>query len=328
MKNKKIHIIIFFLVIALLICASISVYKIVFNKSKDENVIDIDCVDEDCNKSPDDKKGTEDNKNKKDNSKSPDNKGNSGSGSGNGNGSGSGSGSGDGNGSGSGSGSGTGPSDSGESGTGDSGSSDVPAENLIVNDNDHKWSKITNLDIFKIDTVAPGDYGTYDFAISNSTGKNVNYSIMFDEHNQYNANIKYKLKRNNEYISGDIDSWVYYDELDFSDKILNSNNKDSYTLEWEWVSNDNDTAVGRIRGATYSIDVLIDAHETSGIDPDGGSDGSGSGSGSGSDGSGSGGLNPFTGDNILHYVELLIVSALAILILILKRKNSEDNESV
>ena len=300
-KNKIIYIVIIILLIALATCISIKMFKKENTKkhSDDIDVINIDCNDENCEEDTKNK----DNSKEKNTDKKGDDSSNSGSGSSNGNGSGSGSGNGNG------SGSGSGTSDSGESGTSDSGSSDTPAEDLIVGDKEHVWSRNTNLKIFDVESIAPGYHGTYDFALNNNTSKNVNYSITFNEDNQYNANMMYKLKRNNKYIAGDTDSWVYYNKLNFSDKILNSKDEDIYTLEWKWVSTDNDTPAGRGTDAHYKINISVEAVETAATDPEG-----------------SGGLNPFTGDNIIYYIELLIISALAILLLVSKRKNSEENE--
>jgi hypothetical protein len=85
--------------------------------------------------------------------------------------------------------------------------------------------------------IAPESSGTYKFIVNNGTKYNLKYKISFTETNQYNMNIKYKLKKEDTYL---IDHYVSYDELNFEDLTLNTNSSDTYYLEWKWIG-DNDT---------------------------------------------------------------------------------------
>ncbi len=336
-KEKKFYIIIVVLTIALGACITVN---FTLNNSKKNNrdvdIINIDCDDENCEK----KVVPSNDKDKQNNEKNPstDEKNNkdkngtrneNGSGSGNGtipgdgsgtiNGSGTngtgtgpgtntGSGDGPGTGNGSGNGSGTGTAENTENNTSDDTTVDNNNQegNLTVGDNNQVWKQNTELKIFNVPTIAPGDSGIYDFFINNNTNGNVMYNIVFNEENLYNVNMLYKLKRNGKYIAGSSTEWISYSNLNIGEKVLNSKNNDYYTIEWKWVDSDNDTAVGRTPGATYRLNVAIKAAETDKFDVSGGS-----------------GFNPETGDNILYYIELAILSIIILLLIILKRRQKD-----
>ena len=188
-----------------------------------------------------------------------------------------------------------------------------PGQGFSINDNNRKWSETQNLNIFNRNQLFPGDSGVYEFLISNNTDEDSEYSMEFIEENVYSANIMYKLKRNDEYIAGDSNTWVYYDSLNTSLKTLDSKDKDLFKLEWEWVPTDNDTSVGRNKNATYSLQLKITATATElyfyspsddpTVDPEG--------------------SNVNTGDRIYLYVVIALLSG-AILVLLGIRKKQKD----
>lgn len=318
-NNNKLLIAIIVLVTGLFVCVSINIYKIINNGNK--NVIEIDDksnqdkttekkedkkddskVD---NKVDDNQSTTNNNTNTNVDSNTSNTNTNNGSTSTNNNGNGTpvDTGTGTGNGSGY----------SGQSGTGGTTSSTTASEDpgkVTVSDSSQEWGNATNLKIFDVDSIEPGDHGTYDFTIDNNNKRNSIYDITFDENNEYSVNMLYKLKRNGYYIAGNEDTWVKYDSLNVKEKVLNKYSKDLYTIEWKWVDAENDTEVGRIKNATYKLSIYIKANETTLVD-----------------GSGTSIVyNPNTGDYLLYYIELQIISVLAILLIIKRKKNK--NESV
>ena len=149
--------------------------------------------------------------------------------------------------------------------------------------------------------------------INNNTGGNVVYSIDFVEENQYSANILYKLKMNGDYIAGDADTWVSYNDLDLNNKVLNADYMDSFLLEWKWVDSDHDTVAGRTHGAKYTLKINVLSKETTDQDVKGSSI-----------------YNPRTGDTIIMYVTMFIESLIVLIILILLKRNKDEkcNESI
>lgn len=306
--NKKTIIVLIVLAIGLLFCASIFIYKNNINKHQDVINID-DCSGIDCDKKKEDKsnkdtdnKDNKDNNNNNNNNNNTDNNNNNnqpgGNGNGNGSGGDSGNGSGNGNGSGSGGGSGNGQ------GTAPS---DDEAKEVVVSDDNTTWQNNTQLKVFNVDKIKPGDNGSYRFAVNNNTGGNIVYSIDFNEDNQYSANILYKLKMNDKYIKGDSTTWVSYDELDLTNKVLNADYMDSFMLEWKWVDSDHDTGAGVVKGSTYTLGVSITSKETTDKDT-----------------SGSGSVNPRTEDNITMYVIIFIESLIVLVILVILKRNKDE----
>lgn len=118
------------------------------------------------------------------------------------------------------------------------------------------FSDLSNLEIFKSSEyfseklIYPGISGTYRFYIENYTSKNILYKLTFSVENSKNTNIRYKLKRNGQYIVGDSNNYVGYEELTQESLKLRSKMGDIYLLDWKWIEadNDNDTTNPITRG--------------------------------------------------------------------------------
>lgn len=142
---------------------------------------------------------------------------------------------------------------------------DDETDDFKVYDKDKKpvnWNGSTNLKIFtksiyNVDgVIAPESENTYEFIVKNSTDYNIKYNVEFNETNDYNINMKYKLKKNGTYI---IDHYVDANELNITNQLLNTNNKDTYQLEWKWVSSTNDTSIGTNPEAVYGLQIEVKA---------------------------------------------------------------------
>ena len=48
-------------------------------------------------------------------------------------------------------------------------------------------------------------------------------------------------------------------ELNITNQLLNTNNKDTYQLEWKWVSSTNDTSIGTNPEAVYGLQIEVKA---------------------------------------------------------------------
>ena len=135
-------------------------------------------------------------------------------------------------------------------------------EGFKVYDGKIVWNGVAEAEIFKSPlyeingTIAPEDSNIYQFIVKNGTSYKMKYSIKFIETNPYNANIKYKLKRNNTYV---VDHYVSASEIVANFTNMASNDKDTFYLEWKWISSDNDTEIGKIENATYGLKIEIKA---------------------------------------------------------------------
>ena len=133
-------------------------------------------------------------------------------------------------------------------------------KSLIIKDKNIIWSSTNKLKIFtsKInngDKIAPEDSNEYEFIIKNNTDYTINYSITFVEINNHNINIKYKLKKNNEYIVSDYSD---YSNLNIDSIIIKPNSSDTYYLDWKWIGSSNDNNKAGISDA-YNLSIKIEA---------------------------------------------------------------------
>ena len=111
--------------------------------------------------------------------------------------------------------------------------------------------------------VAPYDKGVYEFDVENIRTKDMFYDLELDEDNVDRVNIKYRLKKNGNYIVGE-SGWVYYNEIDLKNMKLAAKATDNYQLEWSWVSEDNelDTKIGlKPERAEYILSIKVLAYE-------------------------------------------------------------------
>lgn len=136
----------------------------------------------------------------------------------------------------------------------------TPNEGITIEDNDIIWESSNTLRIFKNpvyemeEVIAPGSSNSYNFVVKNNSGCKMTYRLEFQEKNDYNINMKYKLKKNGKYISKE---WTAYDNIKESKAKLNYQEQDNYVLEWKWIESDNDTEVGANINSSYKLIVQI-----------------------------------------------------------------------
>ena len=139
---------------------------------------------------------------------------------------------------------------------------DVFSENVFyVNDNYISWQENSTLRIFSNPAyefksiISPGSSNAYQFVINNNNKFNVKYMFSFTEDNDKQINMKYRLKRNGEYI---VKNYTSYDNLHLEDLNIDAQNHDDYLLEWKWIDAKNDTDIG-LSTATYQLKITIKA---------------------------------------------------------------------
>ena len=152
-------------------------------------------------------------------------------------------------------------------GNDDNNDDDDDTDDLIVVDRQITWSGETNAKIFSNsmyefeDIIAPESSNTYQFVVKNGTEYNLKYNISFVETNNYNINMKYKLKKNDTYL---IDHYVSANELIVPEMRINTKNNDTYYLEWKWISSDNDTEIGTTPDVNYNLKINVEAESING----------------------------------------------------------------
>ena len=85
---------------------------------------------------------------------------------------------------------------------------------VYVDDKNGNYIYQQNLDIFNnavyqyTNKIAPGVSNTYHFVVHNSSKMNLKYYIEMYENSEYQVNLRYRLKRNNNYVIGNDNNWV------------------------------------------------------------------------------------------------------------------------
>lgn len=129
------------------------------------------------------------------------------------------------------------------------------------------WNGSKDLNIFTNSiysvegTIAPESENTYQFVVRNNTAYTIKYNINFIENNDYNINMKYKLKKNDNYI---ISNYSNANALTITGYTLNPGENDTYYLDWKWISSDNDTSIGKNPDAKYGLKIEVKAESTNG----------------------------------------------------------------
>lgn len=135
---------------------------------------------------------------------------------------------------------------------------------IKVTQDDIGWDMLEELDIFrnkKYDNkniIAPNSSGTYSFLVNNVTDKNLIYDLQLREINNYNINMKYRLKLENVYVAGNKEEWLDIKDVNLENIILTAGSTNFYTLEWYWVTDDEkDTKIGSLNYADYTLRIKV-----------------------------------------------------------------------
>ena len=136
---------------------------------------------------------------------------------------------------------------------------------VFVNDKNGNYIYQKKLEIFNnaafeyTNKIAPGSSNTYHFVVHNSTDTKLQYYLQMYEQSEYNINLKYRLKRNNNYIIGNENNWVNVNELKTAFSKINFGTSDSYSLDWKWEYEDGndiqDTFVGENINSMYELNI-------------------------------------------------------------------------
>ncbi len=117
----------------------------------------------------------------------------------------------------------------------------------------------TNSAFYYTEKIAPGISNTYNFVVHNSTPVKLKYNIQMNEDSEYKINLKYRLKREGNYIIGNESTWVSADELITGFYDIDTMHSDKYALDWKWAYDDGvdsqDTIAGEYMTSTYKLNI-------------------------------------------------------------------------
>lgn len=142
---------------------------------------------------------------------------------------------------------------------------------LDKNDNpiiDDQTEFDTQLDIFDnplyggLKIIYPGRTDGYQFYINNNNDFDFDCALKIVDENNWNVNMKYKLRVANVNVMGANADWMTLTELneyiDLHNIRVPANSKLYCVLDWKWVDSDNDTQIGQEGLATYTLKFIFD----------------------------------------------------------------------
>lgn len=124
----------------------------------------------------------------------------------------------------------------------------------------HQKLNIFDNPFYKIETkIAPGVFNSYSFVVHNNSTMNVKYYLEMDKKCDYDIDLKYRLKKNGEFVLGNDSKWVSDKELKTTFTNLDSKGNDKYILDWKWEyesgHDDKDTYIGENMSDAYKLNV-------------------------------------------------------------------------
>ena len=133
----------------------------------------------------------------------------------------------------------------------------LEVDSIDISEGNKEIIRNANLGIFK-DKIYPSAKGTYTFNVKNSSKYKQIYNIRFMENMKSNINIKYRLKKGNDYIRGNETTYVELCNLDLESIIILPNTENKYILEWKWEESPNDTEIASLEETQdYTLKMQI-----------------------------------------------------------------------
>ncbi len=138
-------------------------------------------------------------------------------------------------------------------------SSDYAPVLFIADEHGTSWEQFEDLPVFVNErfgdrVIAPGMRGSYRFILENRNADALEFSLSFEEVNEYGIGLCYRLKRDNTYVSG-TDGYVRTAELGLRGMTIEAESTTLFEIEWYWKDNDAvDTAAGE-NEAQYTLQI-------------------------------------------------------------------------
>ena len=105
--------------------------------------------------------------------------------------------------------------------------------------------------------IAPGSFNSYAFVIRNNNDFDVDVDVLFNEVNEKNINMQYKLKNDGKYLLGSVDNYETIAGKVIGNITIPANGYESYVLDWKWVDSSNDAEVGFDVNSFYKLSIKV-----------------------------------------------------------------------
>lgn len=124
---------------------------------------------------------------------------------------------------------------------------------------EEKADIFNNPDLGGEKVIYPGRQSTYYFYISNTNDYILKCNLTFEEENEEDINIVYRLRIAN--ASNPDEPWVSIEDINKMNVTVDANSRLLCALDWKWADSDNDTEIGQRGLATYTLKITFSEFE-------------------------------------------------------------------
>lgn len=141
---------------------------------------------------------------------------------------------------------------------------DSPKDIVVFDDYkiwDNKKLRIFSNPAYEYESIiAPGSENSYAFVIRNNNNFDVTVDISFEETNDKNVNMQYKLRNNGNYLIGTNNNYIPIKDKKLTGIKLPAHSFKSYILDWKWIDSENDTQIGFDITSDYKLSIMVGAN--------------------------------------------------------------------
>lgn len=109
--------------------------------------------------------------------------------------------------------------------------------------------------------IAPNSSNSYVFVVRNNNDFDIVVDFDIVEENNYDINMKYKLRSKGRYLVGNENTYEDVSKLNQQNITIKAKESISYILDWKWIDSENDTEIGETIEANYKLTINIGANQ-------------------------------------------------------------------
>ncbi|MFQ9502066.1 MAG: hypothetical protein ACLR1U_05880 [Clostridia bacterium] len=109
--------------------------------------------------------------------------------------------------------------------------------------------------------IAPNSSNSYVFVVRNNNDFDIVVDFDIVEENNYDINMKYKLRSKGTYLVGNENTYEDVSKLNQQNITIKAKESISYILDWKWIDSENDTEIGETIDTNYKLTINIGANQ-------------------------------------------------------------------
>ena len=109
--------------------------------------------------------------------------------------------------------------------------------------------------------IAPNSSNSYVFVVRNNNDFDIVVDFDIVEENNYDINMKYKLRSKGTYLVENENTYEDVSKLNQQNITIKAKESISYILDWKWIDSENDTEIGETIDTNYKLTINIGANQ-------------------------------------------------------------------